>query len=180
MTSPSAARRPVDLSSLEDHVRLLKPRTGIVRDDSRKKSVTIAKDNLVPVVQANVGSRESVDVYRYRLLLPIAQVISKTAEDVQRVVVGREEDLSTLQKTFIRHFGGITLQIQQPSPIRSVGARDPADISGTLEQNEHAVFEIYAAPIYASDEYFRTVRRELEEALGEGVILIERQHVTLV
>lgn len=31
-----------------------------------------------------------------------------------------------------------------------------------------------------SDDYFRAVRGELEEALGEGVILIERQAVTLI
>jgi hypothetical protein len=30
--------------------------------------------------------------------------------------------------------------IQHPSPIRGVGARHVADIPGTLEQNEHAVF----------------------------------------
>ena len=173
-------RRPVDLAAVEEHARLLKPKTGIARDDSRKKSVTIPKDALVPVVQADVGSKVSVDVYRYRLLLPIAQIIGKTAEDVQRVVVAHEDDIDTIQNTFIRHFGGVTLQTPQPSPIRGVGARDPADIPGTLERNEHAVFEVYAAPIHAADEYFRAVRRELEDALDEGVILIERQSVTLI
>lgn len=62
--------------------------------------------------------------------------------------------------------------------------RSFSNISNTLhfapEENEHAVFEVYAAPIHASDEYFRAVRRELEDALGEGVILIERQRVTLI
>lgn len=70
--------------------------------------------------------------------------------------------------------------MQDPSPIRGVGARDPLNVAGTGEQNEHVIFEVYAAPIHASDEYFRAVRREFEEALGEGVILIERQRVTLV
>jgi hypothetical protein len=173
-------RRPVDLSALEEHARLLKPKTPIVRDDSRRKSVGVPKDDLVPVVQADVGSKVSVDVYRYRLLLPIAQIISKSADDVRRIVVAHEDDLDTIQNTFIRHFGGVTLQTQQPSPIRGVGARDPGDVPGTLERNEHAIFEVYAAPIHASDEYFRAVRRELEDALGEGVILVERQLVTLI
>jgi hypothetical protein len=31
-----------------------------------------------------------------------------------------------------------------------------------------------------SDDYFRAIRRELQEALREGVILIERQQVTLL
>jgi hypothetical protein len=180
VTPAIPSRRRVDLSSLEEHARLLKPKVGIPRDDSRKKSVTVPKDALVPVIQAEVGSKVSVDVYRYRLLLPIAQIIGKTAEDLQRIVVAHEDDLDTIQNTFIRHFGGVTLQTQQPSPIRGVGARDPADVVGTLERNEHAVFEVYAAPIHASDEYFRAVRRELEDALGEGVILVERQLVTLL
>jgi hypothetical protein len=180
MPPPSPARRPVDLTPLEDHVRLLKPRTGIPRDESRRKSVAVPKDELVPVVQADVGSKESVDVYRYRLLLPIAHNISQTGAEVRRVVIAHEDDLDTLQNTFIRHFGGVTLQTQRPSPVRGVGARDPSDVPGTLERNEHAIFEVYAAPVHASDEYFRAVRRELEAALGEGVILIERQHVTLI
>lgn len=69
--------------------------------------------------------------------------------------------------------------MQDPSPIRGVGARDPLDVAGPREQNEHVIFEVYAAPIHASDEYFRAVRRELEQALSEGVILVERQRVTL-
>ena len=142
--------------------------------------MSIAKDTLVPVIQADVGREESVDVYRYRLLLPIAQIISTSADDVRRVVVAHEADLDTIQETFIRHFGGATFHIQHPSPIRGVGARDPTDVPGTREQNEHAVFEVYAAPIPASHEYFRAVRRELQDALNEGVILIERQLVTLV
>jgi len=165
MTTPSAARRPVDLSFLDEHVKKLKPREAIARDDSRKKSVFIAKDTLVPIIQADVGREESVDVYRYRLLLPIAQIISKSAGDVRRLVVANADDLDTIQVTFVRHFGGATFHIQHPSPIRGMGARDPADISGTLEQNEHAVFEVYAAPIHASNEYFRAVRRELQDPL---------------
>lgn len=60
-----------------------------------------------------------------------------------------------------------------------VGA-DPSDVVGTLEQIEHVAFEVYAAPVQESDDYFRAVRRELQEALAEGVILIERQQVALL
>ncbi len=49
-----------------------------------------------------------------------------------------------------------------------------------LEQNEHLAFEVYAAPVQESDDYFRAIRRELEAALCEGVILIERLQVTLI
>jgi hypothetical protein len=53
-------------------------------------------------------------------------------------------------------------------------------VAGTLEQNEHVAFEVYAAPIQESDDYFRAMRHELQEALQEGVILIERHQVTLI
>lgn len=172
--------RPVDLSSLDERVNLLKSKTGIARDDSRKKTVNVAKDSLVPIIQADVGRTVPVDVARYRLLVPIAQLIVTASGEIERDMVATLNDLNTIEKTFVRHLGGATVHLQEPSPIRGVGARDPLDVVGTGEQNEHAMFEVYAAPIHASDEYFRAVRRELEDALGEGVILIERQHVTLI
>jgi hypothetical protein len=180
VTPTHRSRRPVDLSALELHAGLLKSRTGIVRDDSRKKTVAVPKDSLVPMIQADVGSEVSADCFRYRLLVPIAQLVATKSGKVERVSVASGEDLQTIETTFIRHFGGATVHFQEPSPIRGVGARDPSDVVGTSEQNEHVVFEVYAAPIYACDEYFRAVRRELESALGEGVILIERQRVTLI
>jgi hypothetical protein len=39
---------------------------------------------------------------------------------------------------------------------------------------------VYAAPIQESDDYFRALRQELQQALAEGVILVERQPVTLL
>lgn len=174
------ARRPVDLSALEEHVSLLKSKTGIARDDLRKKMLSVRKDSLVPMIQADVGSNVPVDVARYRLLVPIAQLVASRSGEVERVMVATLNDLDTLQQTFVRHLGGATVYLQEPSPIRGVGARDPMNVAGTGEQNEHNMFEVYAAPIHASDEYFRAVRRELEDALGEGVILIERQQVTLI
>jgi hypothetical protein len=174
------SRRPVDLSVLEKHVSLLKSKTGIARDDSRKETLSVRKDTLVPMIQADVGSNVPVDVARYRLLVPIAQLIASPSGEVERVMVASLSDLDMLQQTFVRHLGGANIHLQEPSPIRGVGARDPMDVAGTGEQNEHAMFEVYAAPIHASDEYFRAGRRELEDALGEGVILIERQQVTLI
>jgi hypothetical protein len=50
----------------------------------------------------------------------------------------------------------------------------------TLELNQHAYFMVYAAPVRASDEYFLALQRELAEALREGVILVERQDVTIL
>ena len=64
--------------------------------------------------------------------------------------------------------------------LLGAGARDPDNVAETTEHNLHVSFEVYAAPVPESAEYFRALRRELQEALLEGVILIERQHVTLI
>jgi len=74
----------------------------------------------------------------------------------------------------------VTVLHQPPAPAFGVGARDPSNVIGTLEQNEHVAFEVYAAPVQESDNYFRAIRQELQDALQEGVILIERHQVTLI
>src|SRR5689334_22763390 len=153
-------RRPINLSALEEHASLLKCSTRIIRDDSRKKTVSIPIDSLVPIIQADVRSQVPVDVARYRLLVPIAQILVSPTGKVRRAMVATLSDIDTLEQTFVRHFGGATVHLQEPSSIRGIGARDPLDVAGTGEQNEHAMFEVYAAPIHASDEYFRAVRRE--------------------
>jgi hypothetical protein len=78
------------------------------------------------------------------------------------------------------HFGGITGTFEDPPTIRGIGARDPKQPTAPLEEHEHAAFQVYAAPVQEADDYFRTLREELQEALREGVILIERQQVTLL
>jgi hypothetical protein len=55
-----------------------------------------------------------------------------------------------------------------PSPTPE---RRPVDLTA-LDQS--------AASVQETDDYFRILRRELEDALREGVILIERQQVTLI
>jgi hypothetical protein len=118
-------------------------------------------------------------VYRYRLLVPVAQITQESAQAVRRVLIASLDEIEMLQEMFVRHFGGVTVH-QTPAALRGVGARDPGDVPGTLEQNEHVAFEVYGAPVQETDNYFRALRRELEEALREGVILVERQQVTLI
>lgn len=77
------------------------------------------------------------------------------------------------------HFGGVTLTVTVPSLI-GWGARDSRKPKQTLELNKHANFTVYAAAVRASDEYFLTLQRELADALAEGVILVERQDVTIL
>jgi hypothetical protein len=180
MPPPSPKRRPVDLTPLEAHAAKVKLRTGIVLPETRKKSLSLRRESFVPVLQAEVGSPLPLLVHRYRVLVPIAQIIRESAQAFRRLVVATNTDIDTVRDALIRHFGGVTVLHQPPSPASGIGARDPANVGGTLEQNEHVAFEVYAAPVQESDDYFRAMRQELEEALEEGVILIERQQVTLL
>lgn len=41
-------------------------------------------------------------------------------------------------------------------------------------------YVVYAAPSREADDYFRALQRELQDALEEGVILIEKQQVSLL
>jgi hypothetical protein len=180
MPSPSPKRRPVELARLEEYAAKVKLRTGIALPEARKRAVSLPREAFVPVVQAEIGAAVPQLVHRYRLLVPIAQLVRDTTHTIRRVVVATDADIFTLRNTLIRHFGGVTVLHQPPAPAFGVGARDPANVAGTLEQNEHVAFEVYAAPVQECDDYFRAIRRELEEALQEGVILIERQQVMLL
>jgi hypothetical protein len=180
MPDSSSKRRAVDLSSLDTHAARMKLRAGIVLSDSKKKTVSLPHEALVSLLQADIGSAVSISVYRYRLLVPIAQIIRESAHEVRRVLVATEEDIFTIRNALIRHFGGVTVLHPPPAPAFGIGARDPSNVKNTLEQNEHIAFEVYAAPVQDSDDYFRVLRAELQEALQEGVILIERQQVTLI
>jgi hypothetical protein len=90
------------------------------------------------------------------------------------------EDVKTLRNLLIRDFGGVTTFEQVPSPWRGAGARDPDHPDATLEENEHVAFEVLASATHQSDMYFAALRRELQEALGEGVIFIQRVEITLI
>ncbi len=180
MPGPSRQRRLVDLTPLDAYAMRMKLRAGIVLPETKKKTVSLPRDSFVPILQADVGSAVSVSVYRYRLLVPIAQIIRESAHEIRRVPIATDADIFTIRNALIRHFGGVTVLHQPPAPAFGVGARDPSNVLETLEQNEHIAFEVYAAPVQEADDYFRALRGELEEALREGVILIERQLVTLI
>lgn len=180
MPSPSSQRRPVDLTSLDSHAARMKLRAGVILSDTKKKTVSLTRDGFVPILQADVGSSLSVSVYCYRLLVPVAQIIRESAHEVRRILVATEDDIFTIRNVLIRHFGGVTVLHQPPAPAFGVGARDPSNVTNTLEQNEHIAFEVYSAPVQDSDDYFRSLRNELRVALREGVIPIERQQVTLI
>jgi len=69
------------------------------------------------------------------------------------------------------HFGGFTRLPNSPG----FGLRDPTNPHQPPEMNYNTYFVVLTSPVAEADAYFRALREELEEALEEGVILIERQ-----
>lgn len=114
-------------------------------------------------------------VYRYTLLVPIQQLVPGRC--VQEIATA--DDLERLEEMLADHFGGVTTSTTVPA-FRGRGARDPKRPEVSRETNTHASFVVYAAAIGESDAYFRALRHELEEALAEGIILVERQDVTFL
>jgi hypothetical protein len=51
--------------------------------------------------------------------------------------------------------------------------------AGEIEFNTHWPMVVYAAAAAPAEEYFAALRRELQEALEQELILVERQEVWL-
>jgi hypothetical protein len=82
-------------------------------------------------------------------------------------------DIDELQRTFAEDFGGFS---HTPNSV-GYGLRDPSRTNRPPEMNYNATFTVLCSPIPEADRYFRALREELEDALQEGVILVERQEV---
>lgn len=106
------------------------------------------------------------------MLVPLEQV---HADGTVRPIAS-PEDLKNLELMFIAHLGGITLLPM----VHGRGCRDPRRPRETLETNKHAAYLVYAPAAYVSDHYFQTLRAELQEALEEGIVVIERQEALLL
>ncbi len=114
-------------------------------------------------------------VRRYTVFVPMEEIRAGGAP--RRIATDR--DLQNVQLALVKHFGGITTSTAAPG-LLGWGARDPRRPKTTQELNRHAYFTVYAAAVRASDEYFLALQAELAEAFAEGVILIERQDVTIL
>lgn len=124
-------------------------------------------------IRARIGS-EGV-VYRYAVLVPVQELKpGRPARDIATA-----DDLDQIEGMLAFDFGGVTASATVPA-FRGSGPRVPEDPRRSRETNTHQCFTVYAAAIGESDDYFRALRRELERALGEGVILVERQDVTFL
>lgn len=114
-------------------------------------------------------------VRRYTVVVPVEQI--KTGQPPRQIATAN--DFRKLQLMLIKDFGGFTTSTSAPS-LLGWGARDPRQPRKTLELNRHAYFTLYASAVRASDEYFLALQKELAEALNEGLILVERQDVTIL
>lgn len=176
--SPPQRHRPINPEALLPYATEQKLARPV--PPATKKSVSISREQLIPVVQAEVGAEVPIAAYNYRIFVPVTQVIWESPTAFRQLVVATKEDIETLRNLLIRDFGGVTMLQQTPSPLQGAGARDPHRAAATLEQNEHVAFEVLASATHQSDVYFSALRRELEDALGEGVILILRVETTLI
>src|SRR5437588_2340211 len=122
------------------------------------------KPYAVPWLTPNVSNWSAV--WRYTILVPIEQV----QEDGTRSRIATDTDISSLELMLVEHFGGIT----RAGRRFGVGARDPKRPRETLETNVHEIFQVYAPNAAVSDQDFQALRFELQEALVEGQVLIER------
>jgi hypothetical protein len=104
-------------------------------------------------------------VWRYTVMVPLEQI------KPTRKQKATARDQNQLRRMLVRHFGGVTL----PAPSPGYGLRDPHHPEHEPERNFNASFVVLASPGPGADKYFRALRKELQDALDEGVILVERQ-----
>jgi hypothetical protein len=109
-------------------------------------------------------------VWRYTVTVPLEEI---RPEKRQKATA---EDIDNLQQMFAEHFGGFTRLSNSPG----FGLRDPNDPHQAPEMNTNAFFVVLTSPVPEADAYFRALRAELEAALDEGVILVERQEAWIL
>lgn len=121
-----------------------------------------------PLLRPRIGS--GATLYRFTIVVPLEEVSPEKRQKATNA------DLYEMQEAFSRDFGGCTRLPDSPG----YGLRDPDNPGALPEMNYNAYFVVLTSPVPETDDYFRALRKELEEALAEGVILIERQVVYLV
>lgn len=131
----------------------------------RPFSREVLKELALPVLRPRMGPGETV--WRFTVTVPLEEIEPRKR---QRATA---DDLRNLQEMLVEHFSGFTRQPNSPG----YGLRDPGKPEQAPEMNYNAYFSVLASPVPASEAYFRALRKELESALDEGIILIERQEV---
>ncbi len=117
----------------------------------------------LPALRIRMGPGENV--WRYTITVPLEEIMPQKRQKAT------SDDLESLTRMLSEHFGGVT---KLPNSS-GYGPRDPTDLNRPLEMNYNTGFAVLASPIPEADAYFRALRQELQDALDEGVILVERQ-----
>ena len=138
---------------------------GKKRKKPRPFQPQVLEEHALPVLRPRMGPGESV--WRYKVTVPLEEVQPRKR---QRATA---DDLLNLQQMFVQHFGGFTRLPNSPG----YGLRDPNHPEQQPEMNYNAYFAVLTSPVPEAEAYFRALRHELEIALDEGVILVERQDV---
>jgi hypothetical protein len=118
-----------------------------------------------PMLRLRMGPGEVL--WRYTITIPLEEIRPRKRQ------IATAADLMNLTTMFANHFGGLT---RYPETFGH-GLRDPDDPQAVPEMNVNISFAVLASPVSRSDSYFRALREELETALDEGVILVERVQV---
>jgi len=130
----------------------MKLRAGIVLPESNKKSVLVPHDSFVPVLQADIGSAVSITVYRYRLLVPLVQIVEERDRSIRHFPIASYADLYVIRNTLIRHFGGVTVLHQPSAPALGVGARDPSDATSAPSRLNLGIEPLQLDPCFLDSE----------------------------
>ena len=105
-------------------------------------------------------------VWRFTVLVPFEE--TGPGRESRQVVT--DDDVDNLQGMLTTHFQGLTI-----APMSTgYGLR-----AGAIEVNTHQPLIVYAAAVARAEHYFAALRRELQDALDQEVILVERQEVWL-
>src|SRR5262245_3413165 len=120
MAAPSPpARRPINPEALTPYSADQKLARPI--QSTAKRSVSIGRDQLIPVVQAEVGAEVPVPAYHYRIFVPVAQVVWESPSTCRRITIASDQDIETLRDLLIRDFGGVPTLKQNPPPCKDPG-----------------------------------------------------------
>src|SRR5262249_19911811 len=131
----------------------------------RSFSAEALRGYAVPALRPRMGPGETL--WRYTVTVPLEEILPQKRQKATA------EDLDNLGQLFAAHFGGFTRLPASPG----YGLRDPGEPEQQPELNHNAYFAVLTSPLPAAEAYFRALRKELEPALDEGVILVERQEV---
>ncbi len=109
-------------------------------------------------------------VWRFTVTVPLEEIQPRKRQKATT------DDLNNLRRMLVQHFGGCTRLPSSPG----YGLRDPLASRPKPEMNYNTYFVVLTSPLPEAEAYFRALKRELETALDEGVILVERQEVWIL